>query len=273
VLTEAGARALSPGVRTPAARLPRVRREAVLLGLAGLTIALGAWEAAARLSLVDPVVLASPARVGAALGRQWSRGELTRDLAWSGAAFALGFGLAAVVGIGLGLAMGAWRGVELALDPFVWFLYATPLVALHPLLVTWVGFGLPVAVTLAFLLAVIPITVNTVGAVHAADPVLVRAVRAFGGSRRALATKVVLPGSLPLILAGLRLAAGRALVGVVVGEMFGANAGLGFRMTLYGARLRTAEALAPVLLLALLGVAVTQGLRLLESRLGRWREP
>ena len=247
------------------------RREAVVLGLTGLALALGGWEAAARLSLVNPVVLASPARVGAALARQWSRGDLGSDLAWSGAEFAVGFGLAAVVGIVVGLAMGAWRGVELALDPFVWFLYATPLVALHPLLVVWVGFGFPVAVTLAFLLAVIPIVVNTLGAVRAADPVLVRAVRAFGGSRRAVATKVVLPGSLPLVLAGLRLAAGRALVGVVVGEMFGANAGLGFRMTLHGARLRTADALAPVVLLALLGVAVTQGLRLLEARLGRWR--
>lgn len=249
------------------------RREAVVLGLTGLALAVGGWEAAARLSLVNPVVLASPARVGAALARQWSRGELGSDLAWSGAEFALGFGLAAVVGIVVGLAMGAWRGVELALDPFVWFLYATPLVALHPLLVVWVGFGFPVAVTLAFLLAVIPIVVNTLGAVRAADPVLVRAVRAFGGSRRAVATKVVLPGSLPLVLAGLRLAAGRALVGVVVGEMFGANAGLGFRMTLYGARLRTADALAPVVLLALLGVGVTQGLRLLEARRGRWRPP
>ena len=252
---------------------PASRREAVVLGVMGLAIALGAWEVAARLHLVNPVVLASPARVGAALVQQWSRGELAVDLAWSAAAFALGFGLAATVGVVVGLAMGAWRSVELALDPFVWFLYATPLVALHPLLVVWVGFGFPVAVTLAFLLAVIPIVVNTVGAVQAADPVLVRAVRAFGGSRRAVAMKVVLPGSLPLVLAGLRLAAGRALVGVVVGEMFGANLGLGFRMTHYGARLRTADALAPVVLLTLLGVAVTQALRLLEGRLGRWRPP
>jgi NitT/TauT family transport system permease protein len=254
-------------------RVASSRREAVVLGLAGLGVALAAWEAAARLALLNPVVLASPTRVAAALGRQWSRGELGPDLAWSGAAFALGFGLAAVIGIVVGLAMGASRAVELALDPFVWFLYATPLVALHPLLVVWVGFGFPVAVTLAFLLAVFPIVVNTLGAVRAADPVLVRAVRAFGGTRRAVAAKVVLPGSLPLVLAGLRLAAGRALVGVVVGEMFGANVGLGFRMTLHGARLRTADALAPVVLLALLGVAVTQALRLLEARLGRWRPP
>jgi NitT/TauT family transport system permease protein len=243
------------------------------LGLLGLSIAIGVWEAGARLHLVDPVILASPTRIGAALARQWSRGELGWDFAWSASAFALGFALATGVGLVVGLAMGAWRGVELALDPFVWFLYATPLVAVHPLLVVWVGFGFPVAVTLAFLLAVIPIVVNTLGAVRAADPVLVRAVRAFGGGRRAVATKVVLPASLPLVLAGLRLAASRALLGVVVGEMFGGNAGLGFRMTYHGARLWTADALAPVVPLALLGVGVTQGLRLLETRLGRWRRP
>ena len=109
------------------------RSEAVVLGLAGLTGALGGWEGAARLRLVDPIILASPARVGAALVRQWSGGELIGDLGWSAAEFVLGFGLAAAVGVVVGLAMGAWRGVELALDPFVWFLYATPLVALHPL--------------------------------------------------------------------------------------------------------------------------------------------
>jgi NitT/TauT family transport system permease protein len=183
----------------------------------------------------------------------------------------MGFGLATVVGITVGLAMGAWKWVESALDPFVWTLYVTPLVALQPLLVAWVGFGFPVAVTLAFLLAVVPIMVNTLAAVQAADPVHVRAVRAFGGGRHAVIMKVVLPASLPLVVAGLRIAAGRALVGVVAGEMFAANKGLGFQMTSYGARLRAADALAPVVVLVVIGVVVTQGLRWIEARFERWR--
>jgi ABC-type nitrate/sulfonate/bicarbonate transport system permease component len=242
-----------------------------LLGLAGLGLVLGSWEMAARLELINPLVAASPSRVGAALVRQWRNGELAPALGWSAAEFGLGFGLATMIGIAIGLAMGAWRWIEYALDPFVWVLYVTPLVALHPLLVVWIGFGFPVAVTLAFLLAVVPVIANTLAAVRAADPIHVRAVRAFGGGRHAVTMNVVLPASLPLIVAGLRIAAGRALVGVVAGEMFGANAGLGFQMTSYAARLRTADALAPVMLLVLVGVAVTQGLRWTQSRFERWR--
>jgi ABC-type nitrate/sulfonate/bicarbonate transport system permease component len=242
-----------------------------LLGLAGLGLVLGSWEMAARLELINPLVAASPSRVGAALVRQWRTGELAPALGWSTAEFGLGFGLATMIGIAIGLAMGAWRWIEYALDPFVWVLYVTPLVALHPLLVVWIGFGFPVAVTLAFLLAVVPVIANTLAAVRAADPIHVRAVRAFGGGRHAVTMNVVLPASLPLIVAGLRIAAGRALVGVVAGEMFGANAGLGFQMTSYAARLRTADALAPVMLLVLVGVAVTQGLRWTQSRFERWR--
>ena len=242
-----------------------------LLGLLGVGLVLGSWEVAARLELVNPLILASPSQIGAALVRQWRRGELAPALSWSAVEFGLGFGLATTIGIATGLAMGAWRWVEHALDPFVWVLYVTPFVAFHPLLVVWVGFGAPVAVTLAFLLAVVPVIVNTLAAVRAADPVHVRAVQAFGGGRRAVTLHVVLPASLPLVVAGLRIAAGRALVGVVAGEMFGANVGLGFQMANYGARLRTADALAPVVLLVLMGVGVTQALRGLESRLERWR--
>ena len=241
------------------------------LGLLGVGLVLGGWELAARLDLVNPLILASPSQIGAALARQWRKGELAPALGWSAAEFGLGFGLATTIGIALGLVMGAWRWVEHALDPFVWVLYVTPFVALHPLLVVWVGFGVPVAVTLAFLLAVVPVIVNTLAAARAADPIHVRAVQAFGGGRQAVTMHVVLPASLPLIVAGLRIAAGRALVGVVAGEMFGANAGLGFQMASYGARLRTADALAPVMLLVLVGVGVTQALRWIESRLERWR--
>jgi ABC-type nitrate/sulfonate/bicarbonate transport system permease component len=261
------------GLASPRARhaLGNSRAAAELLGLTGIGLVLAGWELAARLGLANPIIVASPSRVAAALLRQWQGGELTPALGWSGAEFGLGFGLATLAGTTIGLAMGAWRWVAAALDPFVWMLYATPLVALQPLLVVWVGFGFPVAVTLAFLLAVVPVIVNTQAAVRAADPAHVRAVRAFGGGRRAVVLRVVLPASLPLVVAGLRIAAGRALVGVVAGEMFGANAGLGFQMTSYGARLRTADALAPVALLVLLGVGVTQGLRWLEARFDRWR--
>ena len=101
------------------------------------------------------------------------------------------------------------------------------------------------------------------------DPVLQRAVRAFGGGWLDELIKVTWPASLPLILAGLRIAAGRALVGVVVGEMFGANGGLGFRLTFDGARLRAADVLVAVLGLVVLGLVATQSVRVFEQRFRR----
>jgi NitT/TauT family transport system permease protein len=237
-----------------------------VLGAAGL-VALGlAWEGAARLGMIDAVVLASPGRVGAAVARQWRLGELPADLAVSAAEFAVAFVLAAMAGGALGLAMGLVRDAEYALDPFVWFLYSAPLVAFQPLLVVWLGFGFWTVVVLAATLAAFPIAVNTLAGVRAADPALVRVVRAFGGRRPAEVVKVILPAARPLVLAGLRIGAGRVLVGIVVGEMFGANAGLGFRLSFYGARLRAADTLAALLGVVAIGILATQAVRLLERR-------
>lgn len=250
---------------------PWRRYQAAALGVIGLAGLLATWEVLARTGLIDPIVLASPARVLAALGRQWGSGELLADLAVSLGEFAAAFMTAAAVGVTLGLAMGLSRDAEAALEPFVWFLYAAPLVAFQPLLVVWLGFGFRTVVALAFLLAVIPIAVSTLAGVRSVDPVLRRAVRGFGGGPGAEVVKVVLPAAFPLVLAGLRLGVGRVLVGVVAGEMFSANAGLGFRMTYHGARLRTAEVLASLVLVVGVGVLMTQAIRLAEHRLDRWR--
>jgi ABC-type nitrate/sulfonate/bicarbonate transport system permease component len=245
----------------------RYRRvEGLLLGTAGLGGLVIAWEAAARSGAINPVVLASPGRVATALLRQWRTGELPADLAVSAAEFALAFTLAVIVGGTLGLAMGLARPAEHALSPFVWFFYSAPLVAFQPLLLVWLGFGFWTVVVLAASLAAFPITVNTLAGVRATDPGLLRAVRAFGGRRLDVIVKVILPAALPLALAGLRLGAGRALVGIVVGEMFSANAGLGFRLTFYGARLRTADTLAPLLGIVAIGLLATEAVRFAERR-------
>jgi NitT/TauT family transport system permease protein len=243
------------------------RYEGLLLGAAGLGGLGLAWEGAARVGVIDAVVLASPGRVGTAVARQWRAGELPADLAVSAAEFVLAFSLAAIVGGALGLVMGLVRDAEYALDPFVWFLYSAPLVAFQPLLLVWLGFGFWTVVILAAALAAFPIAVNTLTGVRAADPVLLRVVRAFGGRRLDEIVKVILPAALPLVLAGLRLGAGRVLVGIVVGEMFSANAGLGFRLSFYGARLRAADTLAPLLGVVAIGIVATQAVRLVERRL------
>ena len=218
------------------------RHEPVVLGVLGLLGFFVLWELAGALGWINSVVLSRPSQVASALG------------------------------VGLGIVMGLNRTVEYALDPFVWFFYSAPLVAFYPLLVIWLGFGFWTVLAIGVFLAFVPIAVNTLAGVRGVDPLLIRAVRAFGGSRRQVVQKVILPAALPLILAGLRIGVGRTLIGVLLGELFSANAGLGYRMTFYGARLRTTDVLVPLVAIIVIGVAATQALRLLEHRLSRWRQ-
>jgi NitT/TauT family transport system permease protein len=238
------------------------------VGLGGLVLT---WEGTARLGAIDPVVLASPGRIGGALARQWRSGQLVEDLLTSSLEFGLAYLFALLLGGAVGLLMGLARDAEYALEPFVWFLYSAPLVAFQPLLIVWLGFGFWSVVALATALAAFPIAINIHAGVRSTDRTLLRAVRAFGGRRRDEVLKVILPASIPLVLAGLRIGAGRALVGIVVGEMFGANAGLGFRLALYGSRLRAADVLVQILGIVLIGLAATQIVRLAERRFGLGR--
>lgn len=246
-------------------------REAVVLGATGVAGLVVLWEGLARVGVIDPLVFASPGRVGQAFLRQWRAGEFAADVRVSAAEFLVAFGLALAVGVSLGLLMGLVRDAGHALGPGVWFLYSAPLVAFQPLLIVWLGFGFWTVVALATALAALPIAVNTQAGVRAVDPHLLRAVRAFGGGRRDEILKVLLPGALPLVLAGLRIGVGRVLVGVVVGEMFSANAGLGFRLTYYGARLRSADVLVPLLGIVVIGLVATQAVRAWEQRLAGGR--
>jgi len=241
------------------------------LRIGGVASFVAFWELAAALHWLNPVIVASPSRIAAAFAGQLASGQYFGDLGVSLVELGVGFTLAVLVGVAVGVAMGLNRDVEYALDPFVWFLYSTPLIALYPLLVVWLGFGFATVVTVAFLLTVVSIIVNTLAGVRSVDPVLIRAVRAFGGNRSAVIRKVILPASLPLIIAGVRIGLGRTLIGVVLGEMFSANAGLGFRMTVYAARLKTADVFVPLITFVVIGLITTQLVSLLERRLQAWK--
>lgn len=247
------------------------RSERLLLGTTGVALFVLAWEMAVRGGLLNPTIASSPSLIAAAFAAQWQSGALLGDLSVSLSEFALGFGLALVFGVALGIAMGMSRIFEYAIDPFVWFLYSSPLIALYPLIVVWLGFGTMTVITVAFLLTIVSIVVNTLAGVQSVDPLLVRAVRAFGGNRAAVVTKVILPASVPLILAGIRIGLGRALLGVVLGEMFSSNAGLGFRISFYAARLRTADVFVALLILIAIGITTDQICNRLEARLQAWR--
>ena len=265
--------AVGSGVAPLPLSLPKFRSnsEATVLGLLGIVLFVGIWELAAQLGWLNPVILSSPSRIAVAFVGQWQSGQFLGDLGVSLAELAIGFGLSAVFGVAIGIAMGLNRSTEYALDPFVWFLYSTPLVALYPLIVVWLGFGFATVIAIAFMLTIIPIIVNTLSGVRAVDPSVVKAVRVFGGSDLDVVRKAILPASLPYVLAGFRIGLSRALIGVVLGEMFSSNAGLGFRMTVYAAHLKTADVFVPLVAFVVIGVITTQLAILLESRLQSWK--
>ena len=129
-----------------------------------------------------------------------------------------------------GLMAGWYRRLEYLLEPAIWFWYNAPIVAFYPLLILWLGLGSPTIIALAFLLAFVPIYINTFTGMRAVSPQLIQCARSFGCSTLGIFVHVALPGSVPAVIAGLRLGVGRALIGVVIGQLIGGNAGLGYRM-------------------------------------------
>lgn len=243
----------------------------VVLGIASFAVILLAWESVVRLGWVNPFFVSQPSAVAASLSRAARSGELGHNLAVSFREFAIGYGLSVVVGILAGALAGRFRAVEYALDPFLWFLYSAPLIAFYPIFVLWFGLGVPTVIALTFLLSVPQIAASTLNGIQNVNPALIRAARSLGAAEGDLLWKVVLPASVPMMIAGLRLGIGRALMGVVVGELFGATAGLGYSISYYGALLKTTDMIASLVVIVVLGVLCTQGLSALEARFDSWR--
>jgi NitT/TauT family transport system permease protein len=230
------------------------------------------WELAARYVVRDERILAPFAKVVVALGHLFRTGEIWKHLSVSGYEFAVGFALAAVVGIATGFLMGTVRSAREYLDPWVAGLYSAPLVALAPFFIMFFGVGVAAKVALVFSVAVFPIIVNTFAGVYSVNPGFIEVARSFNASRAQILLKVLVPYSLSYIVTGLRLGVGRGLTGVVVGEFFFANAGLGFLVALAGQTFNTPLLFAGILVFAATGVAITGGLKLLEQKLAPWRE-
>ena len=243
----------------------------VLLGIVSFSVILLAWESVVRLGWVNPFFVSQPAAIAASLSRAAQSGELWHNIGVSFREFVIGYGLSVVIGILAGALAGRFRTVEYALDPFLWFLNSAPLIAFYPIFVLWFGLGTPTVIALTFLLSVPQIATSTLNGIHNVDPGLIRAARSFGAIEADLFRKVILPASVPTMMAGLRLGIGRALMGVVVGELFGATAGLGFSISYYGALLKTTDMIASLVVIVALGVLCTQGLSALEARFDSWR--
>jgi NitT/TauT family transport system permease protein len=230
-----------------------------------------AWELVARYVVRDERMLAPFSHVVGALIKLFVSGEIWKHLSVSGYEFALGFILASLAGIAVGLLMGTVRLAREYLDPWISGLYAAPLVALAPFYIMFFGVGISAKVALVFSVVFFPVVVNTFTGICSVEPGMIEVARSFNASRAQVLFKVLIPFSLSYIVTGLRLGVGRGLTGVVVGEFFFANAGLGFLVALAGQTFNTPLLFAGVLIFAVAGIALIGGLKRLEQKLAPWR--
>jgi NitT/TauT family transport system permease protein len=247
------------------------RHEAAILGGVSVLAVLASWEAAWRAGMISPLFFSGPSAILSRFREDLLQGTLLADIAYSGRNFALGFALAAVAGVVLGVLVGWYRPLRLLLDPFVNALYATPRIAMVPLIILWFGIGIWSKVFVVFLSAFFPILVNTIAGVKALDEDLLRAARAFCASDRQIFTTVAVPGSVPFILTGVRQGVAHGLIGVVVGEMFAGSQGVGFMIAYGGQTFATDTLFVGVAIIALAGIALTGLAERLQQRFSRWR--
>lgn len=240
---------------------------ALRLGFLGLLLLL--WAAAAE--TMPRNLIPSPAATFDAGLRLWGEGRLQTALGDSLAIYLSGLAAAVVVGIPLGALMGGIRLFGRTLDIFVFALAATPRVAFIPLIIVILGLGFEAKTFIVFLGAVMPIILNTYAGVLNRDEELIEMARSTGATMPRIYRHIILPGAMPFLVVGLRLGATIGLINTVVAELYTAVKGLGGLLALYGNTFRMAEYFVIVLTLALIGVVVTEGLRLIETRLSRWR--
>ncbi len=221
---------------------------------------------------VNPLFLSYPSAIARAAVQLLGAGQFTQQAFNSLQVYFVGLAGALVVGIVLGLLMGRYRLAEYILDPFVYALDATPRVALIPILLLWFGLGPPAKIAVVFLSGVFPVLMNTFSGVRTVSAGLVEVGRAYGAGEGKIFTKIIMPASLPFIMAGVRLAVGRALIGIITAEMFAAVTGLGALLIRYSSALATDKFFVPVIFLALLGVILTRAVEYLEKRFAPWKE-
>ncbi len=249
-----------------------LNNEKKILGTSSVVVFLTIWELIGNtFQLINPMFMSAPSLVFKAAVQLFASGEIYNDLYVSGLEFGWGYLLSVIVAIPFGIMVGWYRRASYVFDPFINAMNATPRVALLPLVIIWLGIGILSKVGIIFLGAVFPILINTRDGVKTTPYNLLTAARSFGASEWQIFKSVVLPSTVPFILTGLRLGVGRALIGVMVGELYAATAGIGFMITVAGATFQTDKVFVGVLIFALSGMIAMELLTKLENRFDKWR--
>jgi NitT/TauT family transport system permease protein len=272
-VTSEGVKTANPPEPRPAeltpARPPDVPRR-YAAGFLSVVIGLLIWEIVSRFVIANALFLAAPSEIAFAIYNLAVTGQLGHHVAISAVEFALGYVIASVLGIALGLAMASSDTIKQACQPWVSGLYATPTIALAPLFILWFGIGIWSKVIVVITLVLFSVSINTEAGLRTTSERLIEMLRSFGATPRQIFFKVSLPSAVPFILAGLKLGIGRGLIGVVVAELFGSRAGLGRLISQSADAFNMPELFAGVVLLAIAGIVMTAGFDRLEKRLVPW---
>ena len=245
--------------------------EGLILGGTAVVLAIAVWQAFWSSGKISPLFFTGPSSVVTRFGEEWTHGRLKSDMVYSGTNFVIGVGLAIAVGVVLGVIIGWYRRLAMVFEPFVNALYATPRVALVPLILIWFGIGMWSKVFIVFINAFFPVLINTIGGIRATDADLLRAARAFCASDWQIFKTVAIPGAVPFILTGVRQSVALGLIGVVVGEMFGGSQGIGYMVNYGGQTFQTDTVFLGVVIIAFAGIVLTWLAERLEKRFSRWR--
>jgi len=245
------------------------KRKLGLIRICAIVIAFGAWEIFGR--QINPLFMSYPSKIVLGAISLMQDGALQAALVESLRTLVLGYLGGSIVGVAAGLLIGRYREVEAASDWLINALYATPLVALIPLVILWFGLGFQAKLFIVFLFTLFPVLINTSIGVKNVSRSLIDVGVAFVANERQIFSKIILPASLPYVMAGLRLGIGRAIIGMVTAEFFTAISGLGGLVVKYGNNFRTDEMLVPVLILMGLGVVLTSALQRAEQLIAPWK--
>jgi ABC-type nitrate/sulfonate/bicarbonate transport system permease component len=261
-----------------------------ILGAIAVILFLLAWEGLARgwwsdllhpiigsaadALKIRPIFLASPSAI-VATGYQlyFVSGEMWQHLGLSAFEFAVAFAIATALGIPAGLVSGRYRMLSDVVTPLLTALNATPQVALIPLVVLWMGTGLPARIFIIALLMIVPILINAHAAVRTIEPRLFKLARSVSASEAQIFRTIILPASTPFLLAGIRLSIGRGMIGIVVGEIYGSSIGVGVMINQAGTMFQTARVFVGVITIVVAGLVLSEIVRQIERRVEVWRQP
>lgn len=247
----------------------RRARQRTVLGLAGVVVFFSVWQLLYEVGVLNSLFFGSPVGVFKAYDHLLIGGDLWPDLRVSGEEFVYGFAIGTVLGVGLGVLIGWISWLDDLTEPVLAAFYATPYVAFLPLIIIWIGIGLWSRTVIVIWATFFPILINTVAGVKNTPPEFLRVADAFCVDRLRVLGKVVLPSSVPYVLAGLRQSIGRALVAVIVAEFYLANDGIGFFITQTTSAYRPDDAFAAILLTSVAGIVLVRGVGAVERRVGR----